>query len=123
LLNGRGYFAHLELSDEDFPEAWELHRDALRAEWAANNPPGTRCFAEWLLEIVPKFGERPTNEYWTPMHEHYRNNWLTRGILHLDDGMGMQEPEHEFLFRHGIVDQAECEAARAAIEAEDEADV
>ena len=106
LLTGSGWFEDLDA--DALRDAWELHRDEVRQKWAAENPPGTRCFAEHLFEIVPKFGERRIID---PRIEPHRNNWLTMGILHTRTWPPIQEAEHEFLYRHGIIGWAEYQAA------------
>lgn len=55
LLTGIPFIAHSDefASLEDLQAAWEIHRDRLREEWRAGHAPGSRCFAEWLFELVP----------------------------------------------------------------------
>ncbi len=111
MLHGRGYLVGDALTDEAMRDAWELHRESLRAEWAAENPPGTRGFSEWLCEIIPRHGERPVTRWWTAEHERHRAAWLLHGVLHTRTWPESQEPEHTFLFRVGYIDAAEYRAA------------
>ena len=115
LLHGHAMFlCHVFESVDEMRDAWRLHREAIREEWAENNPPGTRCFAEWLLELVPKFGERRTTPQWEEQCAEYRENWLRWGILHLHTIPPAQEPEYQFLYRNHVIDLREYKAAKAA---------
>ena len=87
--------------------AWEFHRDDLREKFIAENP-GTRPFAEWLVEIVPKYGERPVLVERDDVIEQEDRRY---GILHSSVhcvGVGggwddtYQETEKSFLDRHGL---------------------
>lgn len=91
-------------------EAWRQNRDELRDQWQRENPPGTRCFAEWLFELVPAYGERRVTEHWGPCAP-FRQNWLTRGILHTNCIPPLQESQRAYLFRNGVIDRAEYDAA------------
>lgn len=71
---------------DELQQAWDGHREALQTKWAADHPPGTRCFAEWFFEIVPEHGPRPATE-----------------------------AEHVFLHRVGYIDAAEFAAATEAV--------
>lgn len=120
LLHGSPFFSlpGCEFEDLDLMcKAWRLHRDELRTKWTATEPPGTRCFAEWCFELVPKYGERRTTKYWNEHHEEFRDQHLKHGILHTHTIPAMQEPEHEYLRRHEIINDAEYQAA---VEHEDE---
>jgi hypothetical protein len=109
LFHGRGYeFAGTFPDQETMRAAWELHRDALREEWRNTNPPGTRCFAEWLFELVPTYGERRTTRFYEPMRP-YRENWLVQGILHTHLVPAAQESEAEYLDRHNLLSDTERE--------------
>lgn len=109
LFRGRSFVDCLAFTSlDDMRVAWELHRDDLRDEWSLNNPPATRCFAEWLFEITPKFGERPL----TPaarklISPAMADRWRRHGILHTNTTPPMQEPQHEFLYQHGLIDGPE----------------
>lgn len=92
MLHGRGYLVGDALTDEAMRDAWELHRESLRAEWAAENPPGTRGFSEWLCEIIPRHGERPVTRWWTAEHERHRAAWLLHGVLHTRTWPESQNP-------------------------------
>jgi hypothetical protein len=109
---------------DEMRPAWEIHRDRLRGKWAAEQPVGTRCFAEWAFELIPKFGERRATECYRPEHQEHGQQLLTMGILHTSSWPEMQEPEHEYLFRNGVIDAAEYAAACAeeADDPDDEAD-
>jgi hypothetical protein len=101
-------------SEEEMSAAWKLHRRELRAKWAEENPPGTRCFAEWAFEIAPKFGERRMTAAGAAIVSH-RGAWERHGILHTHLVPAAQEPEAVFLFRNGIIDREEYRAARARL--------
>jgi hypothetical protein len=58
----------------------------------------------WLFELVPQYGERRVID---PKFGAYRANWLTHGILHTDTEPPIQEPEAEYLKRHGLLTYAE----------------
>jgi hypothetical protein len=107
LLTGGSYFhGAQDLTDDDLRRAWNEHRGYLRRKWQTENGRGSRCFAEWLFEIVPKHGERrvlPGSEF---LIEH-RANWAKRGILHTLLERPGQEPEIEFLRRHGLLTDSE----------------
>ena len=122
MRHGRGYFPHEAMSDGDMRAAWELHADDLRAEWAENNPPGTRCFAELFCEIVPRYGERATTQWWSGQHELHREKWLLHGILDTHCWPDLQEPEHEFLFRVGYIGKAEYLETKTLYDASHEGD-
>jgi hypothetical protein len=116
LLTGKGFLG--SMTNEEMVAAWSIHADELREEWAADNPPGTRCFCEWLLEIIPRFGERPTTRHWTAGHERHRAAWLTHGVLHLQCWPDMQQPEHVFLRHHQYISEAEYQAAKQLYDAD-----
>lgn len=112
LLHGRPLFDwDHPLTTDEMRLAWEQHRDDLKAEWAAKHSPGTRCFCEWLFDIVPRFGERPTTPYFNEYHVHQREAFLRNGLLHTCTSPLMQEEEHEYLFRNKLIDAAEYRAA------------
>ena len=111
LLNGRPLFESEQMPVEDMQMAWEVHRDELKAEWKATRGPGRRCFAEWLFEIVPQYGERPTTPYFDENHAQHREALLKHGLLHTHTWPPMQEPEAEYPFRNGVIDEAEYLAA------------
>lgn len=111
LFHGKAMALNFQFeSTERMRDAWELHRDTLREKWAETHAPGTRCFAEWLFEIIPQYGERPITADGSALLP-YRKNWEKHGVLHTHLRPEAQEPEHVFLFRHGIIDQAEFDAA------------
>ena len=87
--------------------AWEIHREEIRAEWRDAHPKGTRCYAEWLFEICPKYGERKTTPYFEKLCEEtpsLREQLMSDGILHTDTIPEFQEPQSEFLRRHGLLE-------------------
>jgi hypothetical protein len=103
LLYGEGWFEGFTDATA-MKRAWELHREVLREAWSKDNPPGTRCFAEWCFEIVPKHGERRTTEHFP---EHLRGKLLRHGILHTRTWPAFQENEGEYLQRHNLLTQQE----------------
>ena len=114
LLHGRGFLVPSPFrSLEEMEPAWKLHRDTLREKWAAQHPPGTRCFSEWVFELVPQFGERQTTEYFRREHQQARHQFVIMGILHTNTWPPMQEAEHEYLYRHGVLDETEYQEAVA----------
>ena len=112
LLDGQPWF-NRGRPIEELEEAWRLHHREIQELWARDNPPGTRCFGEWLFEIVPVHGERKITKDGEQLMP-YRRNWERRGILHTHLVPAAQEPEHVFLFRVGYIDEAEYRQAEAA---------
>ena len=109
LLYGKPFIVPAGFQDEDeMRRAWEAHREALLEEWQEKQPPGTRPFAMYLFELVPEFGERRTTPHFKPA---WRANWLEHGLLHTHLLPPMQEPEAEYLLRHGVIDEWEYEQA------------
>jgi len=94
-------------SENEMREAWEIHRDELRDEWRRENPPATRCFAEWLFELVPAYGERRTTPLWDRTSAQYADNWRIHGILHLETTPPAQESQAAYLARNGELDADE----------------
>ncbi|MGA2063175.1 MAG: hypothetical protein ABSG67_22105 [Thermoguttaceae bacterium] len=95
-------------NDSEMEIAWRLHRESLRQEWIDNNQPGTRCFAEWKFEIIPEHGERKTTEFFDRHCAPYRQRYLRHGVLHTGHSTPpLQESEHEFLHRHGLINEWE----------------
>jgi hypothetical protein len=92
--------------------AWDAHRDRIMGQWMRLYP-GTRPFAWWLFEGGPKHGERRTTEHWTAEHERHRANWQKHGLLHLHTTPATQEPEAEYLARHGLLTSKERELRSA----------
>ena len=97
---------------EDFRAAWEIHRDRLRAEWRNSRGPGRRCFAEWLLELIPQYGPRRTTRAYAEHCQQYEPPRLLWNILHTNTVPPWQEPERDYLDRHGLLDGKEREALR-----------
>jgi hypothetical protein len=97
LLYGTPFFGLPDL--EIVRQAWQEHGEDLLAEWIEERP-GSRPFAWWLFEAIPKHGERRTLPGFP---EEYRDNWLTFDILHTDVFPAMQESEEEYLDRHGLL--------------------
>ena len=115
LLHGKPLFPFpgSTFDDDDLMlRAWELHRERLLAEWLDAHP-GTRPFAWWKFEAVPKHGERrltTDGEAILP----YREAWEKHGILHTRTIPPMQELEIEYLRRHGYLLDGEEERFLAA---------
>jgi len=111
LLHGLALIDALAFTDGDeMRRCWGLHRDDLRDEWQRDHPPGTRCFSEWLFELVPQYGERRTTAIWRERNEP-RDSFACHGILHTELDPPAQEPECEYLLRNGIIDLEEYNAA------------
>jgi hypothetical protein len=114
LMHGRVTVIDAFESEDAMRAVWEAHRDEILDRWRAENPPGTRPFCQWSFEIVPAHGERPTTEHWTAEHERHREAWTSHGILHTHGWPNpLQQPEHEFLYEHGLIDYGEHEEASA----------
>ena len=101
LLHGRAFFEQPTI--EVLRQAWEQHRDAIRFEWAENHEPDTRCFAEWLFELVPEYGERRPTARWLANGDQHRASWTKFGILHLHTQPPSQESEGDYLRRNGLL--------------------
>ena len=101
---GGGYLC--DLSNDELRLIWQEHRTYLRQRWRAEHGPGSRCFAEWLFEIIPKHGERLVLPGGKCLIEH-RDGWTKRGVLHTHLLPPGQEPQVEFLRRHGLLDEDE----------------
>jgi len=119
LLYGRGFFIGRmdRPSIEELGEYWAAYRDDLVREWLQSNLPGTRPLGQWRFEIIPEHGERPIVD--APNGFDRRGHELL-GVLHLLDSMGVQQPEHEFLFEHNLIDQTEYQAAVALCDESEE---
>jgi len=117
LLHGRGFFHDDFADDADMRQAWEECGDELTEEFI-DEYPGHRPFAWWLFEGVPKYGERPIIPGWLGDRPEVakRSREQTHGVLHTGwnyPGHENQEPEWEFLHRHGVIDDDEYAEARA----------
>lgn len=101
LLFGRPVFPEMGFGDiETLAAAWALHRQRLLPAWIADRP-GTRPFAWWLLEAVPKFGERLKTTLW---QEQYREaSTGPYGMLHTHFYPSLQESESAYLVRNGLL--------------------
>lgn len=105
LLHGSGIFGD-EMDAETYAAAWREHREQLLADWIAEHP-GTRPHAWWVVEGVPRYGERRLTEFGRRTIPGHRDGWLTRGIINHTTIPPMQEPEDEYLRRHGLLTPAE----------------
>lgn len=115
LLHGRPWLSGEGVDDLDIlRHAWETHRAEVLAKWASEHPAGTRPFGFWLFEAVPQYGERPTTPRWNEFCEPYRERWLKHGILHTNTFPPSQEPEVDFLRRHGLLTPGEIRRLDAA---------
>ncbi len=103
LHTGEPMICSLGFADVDeMKAAWGLHREDVMDRYREEHPAGTRPFAWWLFEGVPKYGERPiVSKQW---QEQYRQNWERYGILNVDVWPPMQEPQPDFLRRVGEID-------------------
>jgi hypothetical protein len=106
-------------SIEDLAVAWEIHGERILAEWKDSHDPGTRPFAMWAVELVPEFGPRTTTPRYEELLRQYPRvygpggDWHHFGILHSRTDPPFQEPEAEYLKRHGLLsfeEQAELRA-------------
>lgn len=109
LETGMSYFRPFGNDIEAFRDAWETHRDDIRSEFIEQHP-GRRPFGEWLFELIPQFGERRIIRENTIERE----AWTQWGILHTNTIPPIQEPEHEYLSRHGLLTIDERLALEAA---------
>lgn len=97
---------------ESFPDvetmraAWEIHREQIIEEWITEKP-GTRPFAWWLFEGVPRHGERLTTAAWTSFYGGNRRLHELHGILHTQYFPPAQEEESKYLLRHGYLSPEE----------------
>jgi len=107
LLTGTSYFSgESHVDDETLRRAWEMHRDRLLDEWRDQEGPGSRPFAWWLFEAVPKYGERRILPGSECLIEH-RDGWIRRNILHTHLDPPGQEEEAVYLRRHDLLDDDE----------------
>lgn len=107
LTTGRPYFGNPFVDTAEMRAAWQANRSDLLREWITKRP-GSRPFAWWLFEAVPRYGERKVvSEVWC---EEYRPGWLQYGILHTNTTPANQESEAEYLQRHGLLQADEATA-------------
>jgi hypothetical protein len=105
LLTGRALIPACGFaSEEDMRAAWDQHRDRLLAEWIKEKPC-SRPFGWWKFEGVPRHGERPI--ICERFEAKYKPNWEKHGILHTNTVPPIQEPERDFLRRHGELAEEE----------------
>jgi hypothetical protein len=110
LLHG-GFTLLAGFVDRDMMEdAWQAHRPRLLREYIAQKP-GRRPLAWWLFEGVPRYGERPVIREVRPEYLE-REREQTHGLLHTHTHLPIQEPEADFLRRHGVLSRAEWERAQ-----------
>lgn len=114
LERGDCYFDSLPI--ETLQDLWEQHREGLRSEWIEARP-GSRPFAEWLVDLIPQHGERRLTRFATGLD---RQHWLRFGILHTDLTPPAQESEASYLDRHGLLSDQEREALGGEIETAEE---
>lgn len=107
LFGVRGSYVIAGVADsEAFTLAWRAYRDELLPQWIEDRP-GTRPFAMWVVELVPKYGER---RLLVPERAFNREAWTNVGILHTPEELGWQETELQYLDRHGLLSTGEREA-------------
>jgi hypothetical protein len=99
LLSGRGWIRDPSL--DELRHGWRVCRDQVRAEWGRSHP-GSRCFGEWLLDLIPEYGERRTTVFYSRIAPH-RRNWELYGVLHVDLVPPVLESQAEYLDRHGLL--------------------
>jgi hypothetical protein len=107
LLHGRAFVQQPTI--EILRQAWQQHGDDLRAEWISQHP-GTRPFAEWLFDLIPRYGERRIVD--PRFRPEYRQAWLRYGILHTHTFPPNQEPEIDYLRRHQLLTDRELKQIR-----------
>jgi hypothetical protein len=96
-LSASGQFASLG----DMEQAWSDNRDQVQSWWKTNMPPGTRCYAAWLFDILPKL----RLPYIMPELPYETKADFPKHFPPIDG------PEHVFLFEHKLIDAAEYNAA------------
>jgi hypothetical protein len=112
LVAGRSYFGPLIGGDypvETLRIAWQKHAGDIK-EACLEAFPGCRCFAEWMFELVPKYGERRVVD--GRLKPEHRQNWLRYGILHTHVMPRFQESETAYLLRNGLLTPAEMKMHR-----------
>ena len=107
LVAGGSYFCdETAISNDELRAIWIEHRDEILAIWRDEHGAGSRPFAWWLFEAIPKFGERRVLPGSECLIEH-RDGWTKRGVLHTNLTPPGQETEIEFLRRHALLDEDE----------------
>jgi hypothetical protein len=95
LVCGRGYFERY--SAEDVRAAFEEHGQWILETWI-DHFPGSRPFGFYLCAGVPEFGER---QVVGDLTQEARETISRYGVLHTFTISPTQEPEVEYLRRHG----------------------
>lgn len=98
LLNGHCWRFIFPGGGRSYREAWDYYRDRIREPFIKANP-GKRPYAEWVFELVPAYGERRIIRENTLDRE----AWTQWGILHTNTIPPIQEPERDYLERHGLL--------------------
>ena len=102
LLRGNPLITGLGFSDDDeLADAWLTHGDRVMDLWLRHFP-GRRAFGWWLVE-APE--ERRLLPDLCPVTLANLDNWREHGILCSDC---LQEPEWDFLSRHGLLTREEA---------------
>jgi hypothetical protein len=133
LANGWTYFSQGYASREDAELAWEIHGDAIMESYVKEHP-GRRPFGWWLFQHRkerPIVGKSFEPDEIANMRRNIRLNADHFGFLHTSifawpDGKTLeylQEPERDYLERHGLLSDEELEALAAFDAAEDDDDV
>jgi hypothetical protein len=107
LEHGMSWFGGFEDNLEAFTEAWEIHGEAILAEFIAKHP-GRRPFAWWLLEHKK---ERPLLDGYTREEfREYRFGGHRFGFLHTNGWIPpVQEDEIAYLDRLNLLTPQERE--------------
>jgi hypothetical protein len=90
---------------EDVRAAWEEHGEWILETWI-DHFPGSRPFGWYLAVGVPRFGERRLLEDRMRL-PCWRENSSHHGILNIYSIAPAQEPEVEYLRRHGQLSEEE----------------
>jgi hypothetical protein len=114
LETGRPFFGGFKRDRAALEEAWDLHGEAILAEFIAKHP-ATRPFAWWLLEHGqerPIVHPEPGPQEQLDALRVRTWNFLHTSILWgpLDQWGPLQEPEPDYLKRLGLLEPGEYEA-------------
>jgi hypothetical protein len=105
----RGYSFFGRLPAEDLVRAWAVHGRDITEHWIQEHP-GTRPYGWWLCVGIPKYGERPIVKAVVSGEIEKPHGFRHTDIYGGPDFEPYQEPEEEFLERHGVLTKDEKRA-------------